>query len=151
MSLVNLTLVRTGDHSIPSKVMYTTVDGSARAGQDYIYTHGVVVFDRGQEIAKLVVPILANHRVTMDTNFTVQLSQPPESTDDPTNIGTNSTVTVVIDNRELLGVYFPALPRLCNVDEGRVTCTPGALYFDLPLLCITVSSLAIQVDSILIS
>lgn len=140
MSIVTLTVVRTGDLSVSSRVWYTAVDGSARAGQDYALTHGVIVFERGQAIAELAVPILANHLVTMDTNFTIQLSLLSESTNDPTSIGTNSTVTVVIDNRELLGVYFPSLPQLCNVEEGgRVTCTPGVLYFDLPLLCITVS------------
>ena len=140
---ITLTLLRTGDLSNSSSVEYTTVDGSARAGRDYVSAHGggVVTFGRGQNSTELDIHILANHQLDVDTTFSVQLSLPlSSSTNDPTIIGGKSNVTVVIDNRELLGVYFPALPRLCNViEDGGLICTPGAMYFDLPLLCVTVS------------
>jgi hypothetical protein len=135
-SLVTLTLQRTGDLSLPTGVRFITVDGSAKAGRDYLLTDGLIEFTAGQKVADLAVPILANHQLGHDTSFTVQLS----SADGPTSIGTNSNVTVVIDNRELLGVYFPTIPQLCSAEEGgATTCISGALYSDLPLLCITVS------------
>lgn len=148
---VTLTLLRTGDRSNSSSIEYFTVNGSAIAGRDYVSADGggVIVFGRGQATVDIDIHILANHQLSKDTHFIVQLSLLLSgATNDPTIIGTNSTVTVVIENRELLGVYFPALPWLCNVEEGGVTtCTPGALYFDLPLLCVTVSEPMLRNDS----
>lgn len=143
-SQLTLTLLRTGDLSLRSRVWYGTVDGSAMAGRDYSPVSGVITFAEGQGNAELAIPILANHELSEDTNFTVQLALPgpaEDSVHDPTSIGTNHTVTVVIENRELLGSYFPALPRLCSVEEvgGVRTCAMEVLYFDLPLMCITVS------------
>lgn len=142
-SPVTLSLLRTGDLSLVSRVWYTTLDGSAVAGRDYTFMSGVVTFPEGQMFAELAIPILANHELDMDANFTVQLSLPVHEglVYDPTNIGVNNTVTVVIENKELLGAYFPALPQLCSVEDvgGVRACTMEGLYFDLPLKCISVS------------
>ncbi len=143
LSTLTLALSRVGDASLPSLVAYATRDESAIAGRDYAPSSGSVVFETGQVLAELVFRILANPDLQDDSSFTVHLSQVSPHT----NIGANSTVIVAIANRDLLGPYFPALPQLCSVEEeeggGVRTCSPEALYFDLPLLCITVSGMLI--------
>lgn len=131
-------LVRTGDTSLPSNVTYTAIDESARGGLDFNLTSGIITFREGQITAELAIVILANHNKRYNTTFAVELSS---VTSDPTTIGTNSSVTVLIEDAGVSGPYFPALPRLCNMAEGGgvEACAPQPLHFDLPLTCITVS------------
>lgn len=144
MSPLTLEVVRTGDVSRVSSASYTTVeDQLAKSGCDYVATSGVIVFNEGDTRAEIVVTVLANHERKEDAMFTVQLSLPTMPTYDPTIIGTNSTTTVVIRNLQPLGVYFPALPQLDNVGEDGMRANTAALYYDLPLVCITV-----RIDSI---
>lgn len=151
-STLTLDLVRSGDTSLPSTVTYAAVNESAKAGEDFDLAPGIITFSEDQKTAELVIVILANHKRRYNTSFSVELSSvtsdpatmtsdPTTMTSDPTTIGTNSSVTVLIQDVGLSGPYFPALPRLCNMAEGGgvEACEPQPLYFDLPITCITVS------------
>ena len=56
---------------------YATVDGTARAGEDYRATTGTIDFARGQTSASVVVPVLNDQRVEGDESFNLQVGIPP--------------------------------------------------------------------------
>ena len=138
-STLTLHLVRSGDISLPSNVTYAAIDESAKAGEDFDLTSGMITFTQGQNTSELVIVILANHKRRYNTSFAVELSS--MTSDLTTTIGTNNSVAVLIEDVGVSGPYFPVLPQLCNVAEGGgvEACAPQQLYFDLPLTCITVS------------
>ena len=139
LSLLTLEVRRRGDISVASTVSYTTVDVTARGGADYEPVSGVLQFEEGSNVAEIAIRALANHKREEDTEFLVQLSLPPITTDQPTTIGENSTMRVLVRNLPLLGPYFPALPQLDNVRSYGERLHTAGLYYDLPLACITVS------------
>ncbi len=58
----------------PVSVDYSTADGTAIAGQNYLATSGTLVFDNGVGTNTFNVPILNNTIVTGDKTFTVALT-----------------------------------------------------------------------------
>jgi hypothetical protein len=60
----------------PISVQYTTVDGSARAGSDYIATSGVLAFATGQLERTIVVSVRGDHGFEMNESFGLVLLSP---------------------------------------------------------------------------
>lgn len=144
MSSLRLQVMRTGDTNYVSTVRFATVDGSAVGGMDYQPVNESLVFQKEQTTAEIEIPILANPQRNSDSFFTVQLSlsisvpNTSDPTSNPTVLGPVSSVTVVIQDLDLKGPYFPALPVVTNT-VGGVLLNSSELYYDLPLVCITVS------------
>ncbi|MCA9010039.1 MAG: VCBS repeat-containing protein [Planctomycetaceae bacterium] len=67
------TLQRTGNLSQSLEVTYTTQDGTATSGVDYVAQTGSVFFGTGNSTATISVPILSDSFVEGTETFTVQL------------------------------------------------------------------------------
>ena len=63
-------------NTVPLSVQYTTVDGSAIAGVDYIKTSGTLVFTNGNGTNTFNVPIINNDSVVGARSFNVRLFNP---------------------------------------------------------------------------
>ncbi len=55
-------------------VQYETVNGTAKAGTDYVYTSGLAYFNFGDMKSFISVPVIGNTRIDGNRAFTVQLS-----------------------------------------------------------------------------
>ena len=80
-------------------VEYATADLTAKAGQDYTASKGTLVFEPGQAIASLPIPIANDALAAPNRAFTVSLSHPGEGA--LLGTGTVSTVTIVDTDRLL--------------------------------------------------
>ena len=70
-------------------VEYTTVDGTADAGDDYTTTAGTLIFTSGQTTKTIRVPVLVDMTQESSETFTVELSTPMGTTlADSTGLGT---------------------------------------------------------------
>jgi hypothetical protein len=69
-------VTRSGDLSPAVQVDYTTQDGTAHAGVDYVATYGTLSFASNQTTATISVPIIGNTVFQPDRTFTVALSNP---------------------------------------------------------------------------
>lgn len=58
----------------PVTVDYRTVDGTAKAGDDYLESHGTLLFDPGQTSAAIPIRILGDTTVEPDETFRIELA-----------------------------------------------------------------------------
>ena len=100
------TVTLTGETALPVQVEFATVDGSAKAGTDYIASAGQLVFAPGERTK--TIPILINGDTTFepDEQFVVRLSNPV----DAIMARSEGTGTIVNDD---------TLPTL-SIDDMRV-------------------------------
>ena len=102
-------VVRTGGTAQAITVNYTTVDGSALAGVDYLPTNNTLTFLDGQTIQYITVPILNTNLNTGLIAFSLVLSNVNPSY----ALGVNSNATInIIDTT--------------STDVGSVNETPGS-------------------------
>lgn len=140
-TVVTLTLVRSGDLSYATSVMYGISTYSST--QTFSDVNREVVFSHNEVQTNITIDLKANYDSDDDQQVTVSLIHGSErvlDTDNvPAKIGENATtVIVIINNRGSRGPFFPSLPSLEN--EGAVDIRGAqARYYDQPLLCITVS------------
>jgi hypothetical protein len=71
-----ITVLRTDNTNQTTSVSYTTLDGTAVAGTDYIATNGTFVFTNGQTSATFLVTVIANTAVQPDKTVLLQLFNP---------------------------------------------------------------------------
>lgn len=71
-----LAVWRHGDTHEPSTVNYHTLDGTARAGADYLPASGILPISASQRSNHIVVPLINNGRVDGTRNLRVVLSNP---------------------------------------------------------------------------
>jgi Ca2+-binding RTX toxin-like protein len=64
----------------PVSVSYTTVDGSAAAGVDYVPTSGVLTFAPGQTTLNVAVPVIGRSNWLADLTVSLALSSPSNAT-----------------------------------------------------------------------
>ncbi len=57
----------------PLSVQYQTIDGTAKAGTDYVSTEGILYFNVGATSNTIAVPIIGNTRMDGNRAFTVKL------------------------------------------------------------------------------
>ena len=75
--------------SRPLTLNYTTVDGTAVAGKDYVAASGTLVFEQGESLKTISVPILGDSKFEDTEAFTIQLSNNSRgSIVDPTGVVT---------------------------------------------------------------
>ncbi|HEX3086646.1 MAG TPA: LamG-like jellyroll fold domain-containing protein, partial [Pyrinomonadaceae bacterium] len=113
ISTVTINVTRTGNTAGASSVNYTTVDGTAKAGQDYTATSGTLSFAPGEQLKPIAVPILNNPAQTGDVSFNLALSGASGSA-----LGSPASATVNI-------FYAPAGP-------GRIMVPGGDSHSDYP-------------------
>ncbi len=80
---VNVTIDRVGQIQTtdPVTVDFTTVDGTARAGQDYAPTTGVVTFNALETSKTVSIPIVNDGVLEPKESFTVAISNPTNNAD----------------------------------------------------------------------
>lgn len=71
---VNLSLSRPAPRDI--SVDYRTVDGSAKAGQDYVKKKGTLTFEEGQTDASFTVKVLGDARLETPESFRIAIDAP---------------------------------------------------------------------------
>ncbi len=89
-------------------VAYTTVDGDALAGQDYVASAGTVSFAAGETTKTISVPIIGDTQFENDEQFFLQLTPPSNVTLD----NSFPTATLVNDDSEV------AIPPTFSIDAS---------------------------------
>lgn len=128
-----LTLVREGDLSVTSTIVYTTSDLTAIAGSDYTATSKTVQFNPGESSKTIAVPILEELVDEDNESFDIQLSNPGTAV-----IGLPSTATATVtDNDSPPGVGFAVV-----ASSGAENQTPATVE----LVLSSVSSRTVTVN-----
>ena len=92
-----LTVARSGNLSAPSSLVWSTVDGSATAGSDYVGVAPTIIsFAAGEATKTLSVPVKGDTTVEPDESFSVKLTEASAGStiDDDTAV-----VTITNDDR----------------------------------------------------
>ncbi|XP_045502939.1 sodium/calcium exchanger 3 isoform X1 [Colias croceus] len=119
-------VVRGGDLSGEVTVQYTTEDGTAEAGSDYVAAQGSLTFGRGETEKKFTVQVIDDEVFEEDEHFFVRLSTPKGAC-----LASPSMATVVILDDDHSGVFsFPQrdyeLTESVGTYELKVMRTAGA-------------------------
>lgn len=137
-SLLSVTLDRDVGTNYVVTVSVSSRNGSAVKGRDFLFQEQNVTFDKNVSSLTLVVHILANHQSDEDLNFWLDLTSTPDLIFEPLNYTYHDNVEIVILNSMVEGPLFLARPQLDNKEDwGR--SYSGGQYYDLPLLCLSVS------------
>ena len=115
---VTITATRTNDAVDPVTVDYTTNDGTAKDGTNYVATSGTLTFNQGELSKTFDVSVTDDGLYGPDTQFTATLSNP---TGDAT-IGTADTATVTVNNVDPAPV-IQVDPATYDVNENAGTVT----------------------------
>lgn len=117
---VTLTVNRTGGSDGAVTVDFTTADGSANAGSDYVATSGTLNFADGVTSQTITVSINDDDLDENNETFTVTISNPTGGAD----LG-NATVSTVsiIDNDEFLPGTLSISPVSASVNEAGSSIT----------------------------
>ena len=99
--IVTFTVTRTGDTSQAIDVNFTTVDGTAQAGSDYVAQSGVLEFGIGEDVKTVDVQVLSDSVAEGFENFSLQLT----SADSPFLI-TDDVATVTINDADVTVATF---------------------------------------------
>ena len=75
-----VTVTRTGGTAGTATVGYSTVDGTATAGQDYAATSGTLVFQPGETSKTITIPILEDNLTENPETLIVGLGNPTGAT-----------------------------------------------------------------------
>ncbi|MEP1079566.1 Ig-like domain-containing protein [Leptolyngbya sp. PL-A3] len=117
-------------------VNYTTENGTATAGTDYITRSGQLTFAAGESSKTIVVPILDDTLYELSETFNVSLSSPTEAT-----LGKGTAVGTITDND-----VAPVLPSLSinnvSIAEGNQGTTTATFTVSLS----AISSQAVTVN-----
>ena len=115
---VTLNVTRAGGQS-SFTVVYSTFDGTARAGVDYTKTFGILSFAVGQASATVTVPILGDPTPDGNETFYLGLSAPTAGA----VIGSQASEVVTID--DFAGIYPPNAPALSPASDTGVSASDG--------------------------
>jgi parallel beta-helix repeat protein len=118
-------------------VDYTTVNGTAVAGVDYVATHGTLTFPPDQTQETIDVPILPNTVAAPEKTFTVVLSNP--SPPDQVTISTGTATGTIINpllvtntNDSGLGSLRRAIQTADAINALVAPSSPVVIRFDIP-------------------
>jgi glucose/arabinose dehydrogenase len=112
----NVTLTRTGDLSAPAEVTYTTVPGSATAGEDFVATTGTVTFGTRVGNVTVSIGILDDRDNEPKESFTLSLT----AVDPGSTLMTPHTATISIRDDET-DTSDPEREMLTPLYEVRAT------------------------------
>ena len=102
-------------------VSYTTVDGDAQAGQDYVSNSGTVNFAVGEISKTITISVLGDTSVETNEQFFLQLSAPDNITLDTTE----ASITLTNDDKPQLSITAASLL------EGNTGQTTASLVISL--------------------
>ncbi|MDQ6808019.1 MAG: hypothetical protein M3Z64_01115 [Verrucomicrobiota bacterium] len=110
---LTITAMRLGDPGATISASYSTSDGTAKAGSDYVAANGTVTFGPGETQKTIAITVLDDALVENGENFFVTVTGATGA-----SIGKNSTATVTIadDDSPTASIGFSA--RSYDVDEG---------------------------------
>ena len=116
-----VTVVRTnGSPTGTNSVVYSTSDGTATAGFDYIASSGVLTFTNGETVKTFTVPILQDTIVEGDETFTISLASQDQSAQ---ILSPSNTLVTIIDDDAGFKLSSPTY----SVNEGGVRATINVL------------------------
>lgn len=108
-----ITVTREGGRAGAASVNFTTIDGTATAGEDYIATSGTLEFAGGETRASFTIPIIDDDILDGDETVIIRLSEPSTGV----VLGTpNEAVLNIIDDTPFLQFTAPAFTVV--EDEG---------------------------------
>ena len=110
-----LLIYRYGNATGTSTVDFTTVNGSAQAGLDYVASSGTLTFEPGQREKQIKIEILNDSRAEPLEIFSITLSNPsPGST-----LGSPSTLPITIEDNDT-GVEFALTNSFTSENAANV-------------------------------
>jgi hypothetical protein len=91
---------RFGPTAQPLRISYATRDGTARSGEQYQATEGVLLFEPGQTEQTFTVPIFSDGVFRANSDFYVMLSEPSPQADlpPPLKIGIYDSTTGIMSS-----------------------------------------------------
>jgi hypothetical protein len=117
---VTVNVTRTGGAAAGVSVAYSTVNGTATAGEDYTAQAGTLSFGAGVTTLPIVVPILQDTLAEGAHTFTLALSSPAGGA----GLGSPSVTTVtIIDDETGMSVRFSAATYTATEAAGQATIT----------------------------
>ncbi|WP_205666092.1 Calx-beta domain-containing protein [Aquabacter cavernae] len=91
--------------AVPVTVSYTTLNGTATAGQDYASSVGTLTFAPGETVKTVQVPVVGDTVVELNESFTLNLSSPVNATvTDGSAVG-----TILNDDQDSAPGTLPAI------------------------------------------
>ena len=116
-----ITVTRSGGTSQAASVHYTTVDGTAKAGQDYQTASGALDFAAGASSQSFAIPILDDTLVEGDETLTINLSAASGS---GVSLGSpTSAILKIIDDDTPATIQFAAPTATVGESAGLATIT----------------------------
>lgn len=119
-STVVITVIRSGDTNVTASVNFSTANGTALAGQDYVSTNGTLVFTNGQTTQTFAIRPLRDILAESSETVSLRLTNPTVGT----SLGVNSNAVLTINN---------ALPQRLSLLTSTNTVTENG-----PNLVVTV-------------
>jgi dienelactone hydrolase len=108
-------VLRGDDGNFPVTVEYTTADGSAKAGRDYMATAGKLQFAAGDKLKLLTIPVLNNAVKEPNRTFRLYLTN---ATGQVLGSPTSATITI-LDNDP--GIQFESSQYWVRENDGALT------------------------------
>ena len=102
-----ITVVRTGNLDLATSVEYTTMDGSAVNGADYVFASGVLNFAPGQSSAQFEVTPIDDSEIEPVESLTMKLSNPLGA-----NLGQQKMATLEIEDNDQVTAAVIAIDRI---------------------------------------
>jgi hypothetical protein len=117
VGLATITVLRKGGSTGALTVDYSTIEGTATAGQDYTTTSGTLTFNGGETSKSFQIPIIEDAVTEADETFTVVL----RNASSLESLGTPNTLVVTIQDRTtvlelLLDESGPATDQAAALD-----------------------------------
>ncbi len=123
-SLATLTLQLSAPSSQTVSVSYSTLDGTATAGSDYLASGNTVTFAPSQTVATLQIPVLGDTEVETDEYFKVMLSNPVNATLFTSTGTSTGMASVYLSNDDLPSLSIsPATQAEGNTPAGFIDLT----------------------------
>ncbi|MET0754006.1 MAG: Calx-beta domain-containing protein [Pyrinomonadaceae bacterium] len=119
---LQVTVTRTGGLTGTSMINYTTQDGTATAGTDYIATSGTLIFAAGESTKTIEIPVINDNVYEGNETLSIMLSNPVGG---EIELQEPSTAALTIVDNESLPVISSAN---VIVNEPRIAGTSTALF-----------------------
>jgi len=118
---ITITVLRTNGSSGIVSVQYTTIDGTALSGQDYVATNGTLAFADGETSKTFDVPIIPDYIVETNETVLLVLFNPSGGS----SLGPLNTATLTIIDNELINgnINFSASNYSAHESNGVATIT----------------------------
>ena len=117
VGLVTVTVERRNGIAGNLTIDYTTIDGTAKAGQDYMAASGTLTFSGGETSKSFQIPITDDAVTEPDETFTIELRNAPNLE----ALGTPTTLVVTIQDRSTVPVISQGGGFVAEGNTGATT------------------------------